>query len=297
MCMSANSKQTDDMPSNEFLETIIAGKLVRLTMDYINDRIKVSSNNPENIGLLVTYLNNLALQKGFGKVILIAREEDWERTLPFGYILEAVNSGYYQGDSAYFMAKFYSKERANRNSLIVEDNILQAVLQRPLNPLPPRLPLGYVVRNAVVEDLPQLVHLYERVFATYPSPITEPEYLQHLINKYTFKIILHAGKIVASASAETDLENMAAELTDCACLPEYQGQGLMSYLILSLELDLVRRGFKNLYTICRAVSTGINTIFRKQGYTYGGRFINNCSICGQFEDMNLWIKDPLVIPA
>ena len=293
MCMSANLNLTDDMPSTEFLETIIAGKPVQVTLDYINDRIKVRSNNPEDIDLLITYLNNLTLQNGFGKVILIARKEDWEKTLPFGYILEAVNSGYFQGDPAYFMAKFYSKERANRNSLILEDNILQSVLQHPLNPLPPRLPSGYVVREAVAEDVPQLVHLYEQIFTTYPSPITEPDYLQHLINKYTFKIILHADKIVSAASAETDLKNMAAELTDCACRPEYQSQGLMSYLIFSLELDLIRRGFKNLFTICRSISTGINTIFRKQGYTYGGRLINNCSICGQFEDMNLWIKNPV----
>ena len=34
----------------------------------------------------------------------------------------------------------------------------------------------------------------------------------------------------------------------------------------------------------------MNIVFAKHDYVYGGRLINHCHICGQFENMNIWCK-------
>lgn len=35
----------------------------------------------------------------------------------------------------------------------------------------------------------------------------------------------------------------------------------------------------------------MNRVLVQHGYAYSGRLVNNCDICGGFEDMNLWAKE------
>jgi putative beta-lysine N-acetyltransferase len=295
MSQSAASIKANNLPApnpnSVIMEASLAGKKVKLNLDYLNERITVINYHNEHIHLLVDFINNLALRDSFGKIIVVAREKDWQSFLAKGFILEGVNSYYYRGLPGYYLVKFLKKERSISSLLIEEDNILQDILQRPVDTLSFQPPTEYILRAAITEDIPQMVQLYERVFESYPSPITEPSYLYQMLNKNLFKLVVYGNKIVSAASAELDHEKRAAELTDCACLTEYRNQGLTSQLIYSLEQELIGLGFNNLYSIARARSRGINTVFSKLGYTYGGRLINNCTICGQFEDMNLWVKN------
>ncbi len=274
---------------NIIQETILGGKEVKLKLDYLNERVKVISYHRDNIELLVKYLNTF--QNEFGKVIVVAQDNDWQDFLAHGYILEGVNSGFFSGRPGFYLANFLKTDRSISTSLVDEDTILQEIMHRRFKTQPPQPPPGYFLRNAVPSDVYQITLLYGKVFSSYPSPITETVYVRRFLNKNLFKLVLHHGKLVCAAAAEIDQENMIAELTDCACLPEYRGQGLMSYVIYILEQELIKCGFRNLYSIARAKSYGINTVFRKMGYVYGGRLINNCTICGQFEDMNLWVKN------
>ena len=272
------------------LEIEIAGNPVVLCLDKLNERVIVLRYDIEDIIPLVRYLHDFALLNGFSKVIVVARDEDWQHFIAQGYVLEGVNNGQYQGRPGYYVAKFYGKQRHISTTLPEEDDILRNVLEYPANPCPPALPAKFILRDASPEDVEQMALLYKNIFSSYPSPITEYSYLQNYLTANPFKIILHGDRIVGAASAETDRANMTAEITDCACLTEYRGQGLVSCAVDALEQDLLREGVKNFYSIARAKSPGINTVLRKLGYTYGGRLINNCTICGQFEDMNLWFK-------
>jgi hypothetical protein len=64
----------------------------------------------------------------------------------------------------------------------------------------------------------------------------------------------------------------------------------MSHLVQELEKEAISLGLITLYTIARSLSIGINGVFARFGFKYYGRFVNNCDICGQFQDMNLWSK-------
>lgn len=61
-------------------------------------------------------------------------------------------------------------------------------------------------------------------------------------------------------------------------------------LVHHLEQELKIKGFITLFSLSRALSTGINIVFSKHGYEYTGRLVNNCNIMGRFEDMNIWVK-------
>ncbi len=57
-----------------------------------------------------------------------------------------------------------------------------------------------------------------------------------------------------------------------------------------LEIELNKRNFRVLYSLSRAINPGINKVLSRLKYNYTGRLINNCDICGGYEDMNIWVK-------
>ncbi len=275
------------------LEHDVAGEdyRARLLLDHYNQRIKILSYEGDGIENLVLHVRSLAELNGFDKCICMAPRRDWQRFLRFGYVLEAVVSHYLQGEDAFVMSKFGSQERLTSVPLMEETHLIEKILERPLDaPLQP-LPAGHSVRLARREDIPAMIALYRRIFESYPSPLVYEGYLETVFQKETlFAVCAHGDRIVAAASAELAEPHRAAELTDCATLPEARGKSLMSHILGFLEKELVRRRFVCAYTMARARSYGMNTVFHRLGYVFSGRLVNNCDIYGAFEDMNIWVK-------
>jgi putative beta-lysine N-acetyltransferase len=147
--------------------------------------------------------------------------------------------------------------------------------------------------RSAVEDADDLAALYGRVFASYPFPITSPDYLCKTMQSHVVYRIIRdgSGQLVAAASAETSPSKRNAEMTDFATLPSQRGLGLAQHLLAALEDDMSESAIANLYTIARARSAGMNRVFYNRGYEWTGTLVNNCHISGQFEDMHVWCKD------
>jgi hypothetical protein len=62
----------------------------------------------------------------------------------------------------------------------------------------------------------------------------------------------------------------------------------MAALLEQLENEAQSKGLNCLYSLSRALLPGINAVLSAAGYSYHGRLINDCYICGIFEDMNIW---------
>ena len=264
---------------------------VEVFIDCTNERIKVLDYQGTNVPTMAEYLNYLARENGFGKVVLVSREEDWETFLSRGYVLEGFIKNYFRGKTGYCLSRFFGQERRISQFVEDEDEILQQILAQPPSVNLKKLPSDSCLRSAGIEDIPALVELFTAVFPSYPTPLNRPEYLEQVIGKKAhFKVIEHQGKIISAASAEINRTNMAVEMTDCATLPDYRGHGLMSILINALEDEMKKEQMQTLYSLSRALSHGINLVFHRHGYTYGGRLLNNCNIMNKFEDMNLWVK-------
>ena len=52
-------------------------------------------------------------------------------------------------------------------------------------------------------------------------------------------------------------------------------------------------GITDLYTLARADEIGMNCVFRKLGYDFCGRLVNNCRMPNGWESMNVWCKQSL----
>lgn len=182
-------------------------------------------------------------------------------------------------------------DRRSNTNLAVEEAILWQIEQKTDCRNISKLPVQLHMKTVEPEEAPTLADLYAGTFDTYPTPVTDPEYLGKTMGTGTVYIgVYDHGRMISAASGIIDRNNLAAEISDCATHPEYRGMGLMQILIAAVETELSRRGVIALYSLARAMSPGMNSVLYKSGYTFRGRFINNCHICGRFEDMNLWTK-------
>lgn len=262
-----------------------------LFLDIYNQRIKIVDYKAEDFQNLILKIRWIAEANQFDKITCMARESDWQQFLKFGYVLEAVLNYYHKGDDAYVVSKFRSQERLNSGSLMEETLLIESVMHKPRTGARKPLPEGVSIRMAKKEDIGQLIDLYKGVFETYPSPLIHQSYLETIFQTDSlFAVCVEGDRIVAAASAELYPTHLAAELTDCATLPEKRGLGLMSHILDFLEQKLITRKYCCSYTMARSRSFGMNMVFYQLGYEFMGRLVNNCDIFGAYEDMNIWVR-------
>lgn len=264
---------------------------IALTVDYYNKRLKVLDFSGDIAGICER-LEYLARQNEFDKIFIKAGADEWQRFLTHGYMLEGIILHYFNGEDAYVVSRFLSRERINSPTLIEEAELIQGLMASPRAQKPLALPPGYSLSIATEEDIPQVALLYSHIFETYPAPLTMPDFLLSTMRRdVVYMVIKDAeGNVVSAASADVDRAHGNAEMTDCATFPTERGKGLMAILLSALELELRQRGIACAYTMARATAPSMNKVFYNLEYEYCGRLINNCDISGGFEDINIWSK-------
>ncbi|WP_110112241.1 putative beta-lysine N-acetyltransferase [Bacillus sp. CGMCC 1.16541] len=259
--------------------------------DDFNQRLRIEDyrGNVEHIQEKIEAFVN---QTKYAKVIVKARNEHVDEWMKQGFQLEATIPHYFNGSTAYCMAKYYEATRRKSDQWMKEDEYANSVKKLPQQQELVSLPSHYILRKAIVEDAPLLTALYRAVFEIYPTPLHDVSYVKNLLETDgLFYVIEHEGEIVSAASAEINHTYHNAELTDCATLPAHRQGGVMKHLLTKLEEALVEKNVFCAYTIARSLSFGMNAAFHQLGYSYCGRFTNNCYIFDNLEDMNVWVKD------
>ncbi|MEN6348845.1 MAG: putative beta-lysine N-acetyltransferase [Syntrophomonas sp.] len=260
-----------------------------LLFDWSNRRIKILTSESLSIRTL-NRIKNVAVQKGMDKIIANVPESCRTLFSEQGFVLEGKINGFFNGEDA-FCFSFFGLEESKKPSSDYDGIIPSgccwdfARQQQYSNP-------WFEIRNAHEADIPGMIGLFRNVFATYPSPVFDAEYLRYTMNtdRVLYKLAIDDGQLVGIASADKDQAHLNAEMTDCTTRPDYRGRGILTQLLGELEEHLVKHGFICLYTLCRATEAGVNKAFFRHGYQYSGRLIKNCNICGNFEDMNILVK-------
>ncbi len=261
-----------------------------IIVDQHNSRIKVMDSRITNLSYILENWQEFATKQKAGKFTIYARKKHMEMIRHYGFREEGKIDGFFQGTNAYLMSAFPDSKRGRSEHIQEEDEII-AVAQSKKSAQPGQLPQGFCLRLAEPRDVAQMVHVFRTVFPLYPTPVHDPQYVSLMMSQNVdFMVIEHEGNIVSVASAEITEANGCAELTDCATLPEFRGQSLLSHLFFALEDHLEKKGIYYLFSLTRAVSPGMNITTARHGYQYRGRLINNCIISTGFEDMNIWCK-------
>lgn len=233
-----------------------------------------------------------AKDNGYTKIFAKVPRRAVQALVDHGFSEEAAVPGFYHGEEdAVFLGLYLDPRRATAaNAEEIEGNIKLALeKQKSARPLEGDCPLP--MRVCVEDDAEAMSVVYKQVFPTYPFPIDQPAYLIETMRSHVAYFCCELdGKMIAIASAEMDEKGSNAEMTDFATLPESRGRGLAAHLLLRMEGEMRKRAIKTAYTIARAVSPGMNIVFAKAGYAFGGTLINNTNISGQIESMNVWYK-------
>lgn len=260
-------------------------------VDFTSQRLKIFDF--KNISdTTISDILKFAKEKGLGKVISNSPISLLHHFKNCGFKIEGKINGFFSGKTAYCVSFFIDDRRGISLNRVKEDTILNQCAENTKFSI--KEPHKYVIRDAKRDDIPQMIKLFSTVFETYPSPIYSSDYLQKVMGKQIlFKVAVEVedDQIISIASADLNINNVNAEITDCATYPEHRGRGILPNLILCLEKDLHERGFYTLYSLSRAINPGINKTLSKLDYSWCGRLINNCHICGNFEDMNIWVKN------
>ncbi|MFS0781533.1 putative beta-lysine N-acetyltransferase [Bacillus sp. 1P06AnD] len=259
-----------------------------MTVDLFNKRLRVDQYYG-NIDKIVETAELAAEKHGCEKIIFKAKREEYISLLSKGFVCEAMVDRFFAGSDAFFFSKFYAHERRNSKFWVEEDQLLVQIEKgaaRPEKPNPP-----FTIVTCTKEHAEQLSALYKHVFKVYPVPMDDPAYVAECMDKGSvFIAYLHEGRLVSAVCGDISKAEWNAEITDCATLPEYRQYGLMQRLISLLEKKLAEKHILCLYSIARAKSYGMNAAFKKLGYSYRGRLVNNCYIFEDLEDMNMWVK-------
>jgi beta-lysine N6-acetyltransferase len=256
-----------------------------------SDRVYLMQLGGGDLPEVLPYLDHLALTEGYTKIFAKVPATASRAFEQEGFAAEAVVPGLYRGEEdACFMGKYFCEQRRREQRPELVEQALETALEKEALE-PPALPQPLCCRQAAPEDAPAMAELYRRVFASYPFPIHDPDYLcQTMADQVIYQGIWEEERLLALASAETDPSGRNAEMTDFATDPGHRGQGLANHLLASLEAAAAKSGLLTAYTIARAYSFGMNITFAKNGYQFSGTLTHNTQIAGSLESMNVWHK-------
>lgn len=257
-----------------------------------SDRVYLMHLAPQDLGGIIPYLDELAGREGYSKIFAKIPAAAEAAFFQNGYRAEAAIPGFYRGEmSALFMGKYFSHERREEQHPGLVEAALTAARARARSKVRPALESHLTCRRLGPADTEEMAGLYRQVFASYPFPIHDEDYLCQTMRENVVYFGVWDGEILlALASAEIDAYGANAEMTDFATRPDCQGRGFANYLLARAEEISIQLGIKTAYTIARSYSPGMNVTFARNGYTFSGTLTHNTQISGTLESMNVWHK-------
>lgn len=255
-----------------------------------SQRVYLMKLDPADLPGLHEAIMQRVATHGYGKVFAKIPASSLDAFKRHGYREEARIPDYFGGQTdAVFLGYYPDASRAADSDAATVAAVLQTARSQPAGQAPDPAPRA--LRQLQPGDVPALASLYRKTFASYPFPIVDPVYLRKTMASHVVYFgVFDNDRLIAAASAETDREVAAAEMTDFATDTAFRGQGLARALLAAMDHAMVRQGIRTGYTIARAVSHGMNITFARSGYRFGGTLVNNTGISGAIESMNVWYR-------
>jgi putative beta-lysine N-acetyltransferase len=283
------SRMRDDCMPEDTIEHI-QGSLIQ--HGHHNDRIYLMRLNTDPPETLIPVLDEMARENTYGKICAKIPAPFWRSFQKAGYEKEAVVPGFFSGRfDAFFIAKYvsparkFSREDAKSPVWFHQTaGITAGKFSRASHP-PSEIEL------CQPEDAEDMSAIYRQVFPSYPFPIQRPAFIKRMIKTgHRYFCVRLDERVAALAAAEIDLSHKVAEMTDFATIPEWRGRGLAGRLLQHMHGQVRKAGIRTTYTIARAASRGMNSVFSNCGYRYAGLLRNNSQICGSIQSMTVWYQ-------
>jgi len=258
-----------------------------------NNRIYLLSLAHNEAASIIPKLEKLAVDNGYTKIFAKIHSDALPEFMLNGFAVEAYVPEFYDGKTDCIMvSKFFDDERSRIPIEKVERfNDLLNSFSHSGNGMSDEMEK---YRHSVLshQDVGPIAEVFKRVFETYPFPVHDTDYISETMNDEGSRYygIWEDDDLMGISTAEIDIVNKNAEMTDFAVLPEYRGRGLALRLLNFMEKEMKTAGIKTVYTIARLGELGMNKTFLKAGYKYTGTLVKNTNIGGSIESMNIYYK-------
>jgi len=258
----------------------------------LNNRIYLMRLNTDDTHGLIATLDDMAFNNDYGKIFAKIPAPAWNAFKSADYTKEAVVPGFFAGKTdGFFVAKYFSAGRQKARNVEKLSGLVKQAGEGSANK---NHRTGRAARDVVScnpTDAAEMSGIYRQIFKSYPFPIQEPTYLKQMIEEGVLYFCIRIeGRIAAIAAAEIDSASKNAEMTDFATLPKWRGMGFAGMLLSHMDKKTRKLGIKTAYTIARAESHGMNSVFKNSGYNFAGLLKNNSQICGSIQSMTVWYK-------
>jgi lysine 2,3-aminomutase len=259
----------------------------------INNRIYLMKLNIVDLPQIIPKIDQLAKENNYTKIFAKIPSKVLPVFTGNNYSIEGFIPRFFDHKTdCFFVSKFLDTERKSIpvGELISFGDLILATTRSTR--LKYKHSLHYKLERLSIKEAKTISDIFKKVFKTYPFPIHNPDYISETMmeDKTRYFGIKDGKKIIGVSSAEIDIINKNAEMTDFAVLPEYRGQNLAFRLLIMMELEMKLINIKTVYTIARLKEPGICKTFLKSGYKYSGTLLNNTNISGNIESMNLFYK-------
>ena len=270
----------------------------RIQYGPLSDRVYLMQLAPGEAETVITEMRKMAQAEGYTKLFAKIPSQSAPVFLDAGFEIEARIPDFYAGgDAALFVSHFRCEKRRRPSDAERIRKVREAALRKAGAGIPRPLPAGCDLTVMHADRAPQMAALYRRVFDSYPFPIFDPAYIRRSMDEnFSYVGILYEATLIALASAERT--GSGVEMTDFATDPAHRRASFGAHLLAAMEANARQDGVKTAFTIARAVSYGINILFARAGYTFGGTLVNNTNISGRVQSMNIWYKSlsPSALP-
>lgn len=258
-----------------------------------NDRVYLMKLAEKDTPEIIDKLHDLSLVKNYTKIFAKVPAKLVDEFMDNDFKEEASIPKFYKGkETAHFVSRFMDATRSFLSAakkLRIRKNIEVALTKKNKNSLSKP---DMEFRPLEHQDASQLVSLYEQTFKVYPFPIFDEQYIKDTMDEnIEYFGAFDNDQLVAASSAEKDIENKNAEMTDFATLQDYRGKNLSYFLLKEMEKEMEAQNYQTLFTIARSESIGMNATFARQDYEFGGTLVNNTLIGEDIESMNVWYKN------
>ncbi len=263
----------------------------RIHHGHLNNRLYLMKLDDKDVCALVERLEQIARKKGYGKIFAKIEKPHAPVFKQAGYIPEAVIPGFYQGrQTCLFVSKFLCYERGREKSPEKIRQVLERIKNLKNKGRLKQNPV-HTIRRLTKNRSHAIAEFFEKNFTSYPFPVFDPEYVKKTMSEgVRYYAIIKQNRIVAASAAEIDIADSNAEMTDFATDPNWRSRGFARALLTHMEKEMINDGIKTAYTIARACSFGMNSVFKQNDFRFGGTLINNTHIAGGIESMNVWYK-------
>jgi lysine 2,3-aminomutase len=258
-----------------------------------SNRIYLMKLAPKQVNQLIPKLDKLAEENGYTKIFAKVQAQVLPGFISNDYEIEGFVPHFYNGKTdCLFVSKFIDKKRKAiplKELELLQDLLLNAkeITKNGYNCV-----VNFSIKKLGTHDAKAITEIFEKVFETYPFPVHNPEYILETMEQHGTQYfgVYSNKKLIGVSTAEIDMENENAEMTDFAVLPDHRGQNIALSLLGKMEKEMENAGIKTCYTIARLNQAGMNKTFLKAGYRYTGTLVNNTNIGGNIESMNILYK-------